>query len=181
MADLKISQLSAATALAGTEVVPVVQSGATKKATIDQILAPAAGKGIDFSANGGDVLTDYDDYVSASTACSGAITTAVVWKITKVGKMVTLHVPDTFGAGTANAAIVIGLQIPTKYCPTNAIWAYVPRVRDNAVEQTVAGLLNVATAGYITLYKNGSIANYTSNAGATSTGFYGFSISWIVS
>lgn len=61
MADLKISQLSSATALAGTEVVPVVQSGATKKATIDQILSPAAGKGIDFSANGGDVLTQYDE------------------------------------------------------------------------------------------------------------------------
>ncbi len=51
MADLKISQLSPATALAGTEVVPVVQSGSTKKATIDQILSPAAGKGVDFSAN----------------------------------------------------------------------------------------------------------------------------------
>lgn len=51
MADLKISQLSSATALAGTEVVPVVQGGSTKKATIDQILAPAAGKGVDFSAN----------------------------------------------------------------------------------------------------------------------------------
>lgn len=51
MADLKISQLSAATALAGTEVVPVVQSGSTKKATINQILKPAAGNGIDYSAN----------------------------------------------------------------------------------------------------------------------------------
>mgnify|MGYP000104816560 CR=1 FL=1 len=51
MADLKISQLSAATALAGTEVVPVVQGGSTKKATIDQILSPAALKGINFAAN----------------------------------------------------------------------------------------------------------------------------------
>lgn len=51
MADLKISQLSSATALAGTEVVPVVQSGSTKKATITQILTPAAGAGVDFSAN----------------------------------------------------------------------------------------------------------------------------------
>lgn len=51
MADAKISQLTVATALAGSEVVPVVQGSTTKKATIDQILAPAAGKGIDFSAN----------------------------------------------------------------------------------------------------------------------------------
>lgn len=61
MADLKISQLSSATALAGTEVVPVVQGGATKKATIDQILSPASGKGINFSAAGGDTLAIYDE------------------------------------------------------------------------------------------------------------------------
>ena len=61
MADLKISQLTSATALAGTEVVPVVQGGVTKKATIDQILAPASGKGIDFSAAGGDTLKMYDE------------------------------------------------------------------------------------------------------------------------
>lgn len=59
MADKKITQLTAATALTGAEVAPVVQGGTTKKATIDQILAPAAGKGIDFSANGGTVLTQY--------------------------------------------------------------------------------------------------------------------------
>jgi hypothetical protein len=51
MADLKISQLAAATQLAGSEVVPVVQSGATKKATIEQILTPAATSGVNFSQN----------------------------------------------------------------------------------------------------------------------------------
>lgn len=51
MADSKISALPAASALAGTEVAPFVQSGTTKKATVDQILTPAAGKGVDFSRN----------------------------------------------------------------------------------------------------------------------------------
>lgn len=41
MADTKISALTAATTLAGTEVLPVVQSGSTKKATVDQVLAAA--------------------------------------------------------------------------------------------------------------------------------------------
>jgi len=40
MADTKISNLTSAEALVGTEVAPIVQSGTTKKATIDQILAP---------------------------------------------------------------------------------------------------------------------------------------------
>jgi hypothetical protein len=39
MADLKISQLTAVTTpLAGTEVLPIVQSSTTKKVTVDQIL-----------------------------------------------------------------------------------------------------------------------------------------------
>ena len=37
MADTKISALSGATALAGTEAVPIIQSATTKKATADQI------------------------------------------------------------------------------------------------------------------------------------------------
>lgn len=46
MADLKISQLPAATTpLAGTEVLPIVQSGTTKQATITNVLAGAASLG----------------------------------------------------------------------------------------------------------------------------------------
>ena len=39
MAQKKISELNAATTLAGTEVLPVVQSAATVKATVNQVLA----------------------------------------------------------------------------------------------------------------------------------------------
>lgn len=95
MADLKISQLSSATALAGTEVVPVVQSGATKKATIDQILSPAAGKGINFSANGGDTLTQYDEAtwtptLSRDGSAPTLAYTVQVGSITQVGRLVTV-------------------------------------------------------------------------------------------
>jgi len=41
MADSKISALNAATALAGTEVLPVVQGGATVKATVNQVRTSA--------------------------------------------------------------------------------------------------------------------------------------------
>lgn len=112
MADLKISQLSAATALAGTEVVPVVQGGSTKKATIDQILAPASGKGINFAAAGGDTLTIYDEgvFTPTITSASGVITTvAAGGKYTKVGTLVhvTLQIGMTTDAavGTSNLTI----------------------------------------------------------------------------
>jgi hypothetical protein len=120
MADKKISALPAATALAGTEVVPVVQSGATKKATIDQILAPAAGKGIDFSANTGapgmtsELLTWYEEGACSMTvtASSGTITTAsVVALYTRVGRSVTVTGTITItdnGTG-AGALLVAGL------------------------------------------------------------------------
>lgn len=94
MADLKISQLSSATALAGTEVVPVVQGGSTKKATIDQILSPASGKGINFSAAGGDTLTIYDEGTftpSLVPGTSGSITlTTAAGKYTRIGRQVTV-------------------------------------------------------------------------------------------
>jgi hypothetical protein len=98
MADLKISQLTSATALAGTEVVPVVQGGSTKKATIDQILSPAAGKGIDFSANGGDVLNQYDKGVWTPTILgdsgSGVAYVTQSGRYIKIGQLVyvTFHI-----------------------------------------------------------------------------------------
>lgn len=86
MADLKISQLTGATTpLAGTEVVPLVQSGATRKVavsdltagraisatqltlTTDNLIIGTAGKGIDFSANPhsagmtSELLNDYEE------------------------------------------------------------------------------------------------------------------------
>lgn len=103
MADLKISQLSSATALAGTEVVPVVQGGSTKKATIAQILAPAAGGGIDFSASShtagmtSELLNDYEEGTWTPTIRGS--TTAGTYEIqtngctyTKIGRQVTLNV-----------------------------------------------------------------------------------------
>lgn len=98
MADKTITQLTAAAALAGTEVLPVVQSGATKKVTVDQILTPAAGKGIDFSANGhaagmtSELLNDYEEgaFTPVLTVASGSITQAVVAvpHYTKIGRLV---------------------------------------------------------------------------------------------
>ena len=97
MADLKISQLTAATALAGTEVVPVVQGGSTKKATIEQILSPAAGKGLNFAANANapgmtsELLNWYEEgtFTPTITAGSGAFgTVSATATYTRVGRLV---------------------------------------------------------------------------------------------
>lgn len=114
MADLKISQLSSATALAGTEVVPVVQGGTTKKATIDQILAPASGKGINFAAAGGDTLTMYDEGTWTPTltpGTSGTITSYTAsGTYTRIGRQVTVQFKISItNAGTGVGAAVISL------------------------------------------------------------------------
>lgn len=111
MADKKISALPAATTpLVGTEVLPIVQGGVTDQVSVANLtvgrdvavkklnptdnVVMAAGKGIDFSANGGDVLSQYDEgtWTPTITAYAGTITTvgAVVGTYTRVGRLVTL-------------------------------------------------------------------------------------------
>lgn len=59
MADVKISALPAASALSGSDVVPVVQSGATKKATATQIKAFAnSGLGANPTATAGNTVVN---------------------------------------------------------------------------------------------------------------------------
>lgn len=119
MADLKISQLSSATALAGTEVFPVVQDGATKKATIDQILTPAAGKGVDFSANTSapgavsELLDWYEEgtftptIVGTSSAGVGTYTTQV-GRYTRIGNRVMFNLSLDWSAHTGTGNMRIG-------------------------------------------------------------------------
>lgn len=115
MADKKISQLTAATTpLAGTEVLPIVQSGSTVKVTVSDITTGRAisvtevtlttgnivigteGKGIDFSATPGtgtsELLADYEEgtWVPTlnATGMSGVTYTTRNGKYIKVGDLV---------------------------------------------------------------------------------------------
>lgn len=71
MADLKISQLSAATTpLAGTEVLPIVQSGSTKKVTVADL---TSGRTVDMAAlvvNGTAVQAGYDVTIGNSASAA---------------------------------------------------------------------------------------------------------------
>jgi hypothetical protein len=117
MADLKISALTASTTpLAGTEVLPIVQSGTTKQvsvanltagraisatavtATTGNFVVGTAGQGIDFSATPGtgtsELLNDYEegDWTPAYTTSAGAypsVTYSIqLGKYRKVGSLV---------------------------------------------------------------------------------------------
>lgn len=116
MADTKISALPASTTpLAGTEVLPIVQSGVTKQVSVANLTAGRAlsateltlttgnlivanGQGVDFSATPGtgtsELLNDYEEgtWTPVPVASSGTITTVgtVSGTYTKIGRQVTI-------------------------------------------------------------------------------------------
>jgi hypothetical protein len=143
MADKKISQLTAAsTPLAGTEVLPIVQSGATVKIAVSDVTAGravsgtqftastgnfiigTAGKGIDFSANTAapgatsELLNWYEEgaWTPVATSASGTITTYTSnGRYTRVGNIVyVVGVVGTSNIGTASGKLnVAGLPFTT--------------------------------------------------------------------
>jgi hypothetical protein len=119
MADSKISALPASTTpLAGTEVLPIVQSSATKQVTVANLTAGravsatqltlttgnlivASGQGIDFSATShpagmtSELLSDYEEgtWTAAFNVAGGSVTinpSYVTGRYTKVGRLVTV-------------------------------------------------------------------------------------------
>ena len=98
-------------------------------------------------------LDDYDEYTAPSTACTGAVTVSVVWRIVKIGKAVTLLLPDTLGAAVATNSFVYGAAIPAKYRPAASL-NFVTRMYDNGAALAAPGLVAInASNGVMTVYK----------------------------
>ena len=145
---------------------------------------PSSGTGITFPATqsastDANTLDDYDEYTATSAACTGAITTAVVWKLTKVGNVVTLVLPATTGTASAATNIQFGTSLPAKYRPVaNTAFLSAP-ITDNAAEIAVPGIVLILANGTIYIYKNGTFAaNFT--ASATAGISYPTSVSWTI-
>lgn len=139
MADLKISQLTASTTpLAGTEVLPVVQSGVTKQVSVADLTAGRAvsaasvtastgsfivgtsGQGIDFSATPGtgssELLNDYEEGTFTATyKTTGAAPTITyltqAGRYTKIGRVVffTIEMTTLAIAGGSGTLSISGL------------------------------------------------------------------------
>ena len=145
----------------------------------------AAGTGIAFPAtqlasSNANTLDDYDEYTAASTACTGAIVTACIWKLTKVGNKVTVTIPNVQGAGVATTNFTIGLAIPAKYRPSADIAVRGGVLINNAVALAAPPLIKVlAATGVMSVWIDGTEAGnftVTANAGLK----YATSISWTI-
>jgi hypothetical protein len=138
MSDKKISQLSASTTpLAGTEVLPIVQSGATKKVSVADLTAGrpisateitlttgnviigTAGKGIDFSVTGdaadmaSELLDDYEEGTFTPTifgsSTAGTTTyTSQVGRYTKIGNRVFYSISVGWSAQDGSGNLRVG-------------------------------------------------------------------------
>lgn len=182
MADTKISGLPASTTpLAGTEELPIVQSGVTRKVSVANLTAGRAisatqltlttgnvivadGQGIDFSATPGtgtsELLDDYEEGTWALTVTpgSGAFTsvTPQVARYTKIGNTVVATFRYTVAnAGTAGSNVTISL-------PFTAVGQDCGTFRENAVtgqQGSVAASAGAASA--IVRYYDNSFAGGT--------------------
>lgn len=179
MADTKISALTASTTpLAGTEVLPIVQSGTTKQVSVANLTAGraisatqltlttgnvtvASGQGIDFSATPGtgtsELLADYEEGTWTPTDASGAglTFTNVHPKYTRIGRQVTVSVFISYPS-TANvsAALIGGLPFASNSAQQSAtaIW--------NDASVGVYGFIDASTSNIILRdFANTSVTN----------------------
>jgi hypothetical protein len=181
MSNSKISALtSASTPLAGTEVLPIVQSSATTKVTIANITAgrsvsaadyvmstgnlvpSTAAKGINFTANTpaagmtSQLLNWYEEGSWTPTDASGAglSLTITYAKYVRVGKSVTVNAFINYPATASAAAATIG-GLPFSVGSNN----YPPVTFANNSGTALSGFAN-ATAKTISI---GTAANYSAS------------------
>lgn len=124
-------------------------------------------------------LDEYTEYTAASAACSGAITTAAVWSLTKIGNLVTLHLPTVTGTASAASGFDFGTAIPAAYRPPANVASFSARIINNGSVQAASGMIFVAAStGVITVQRDGTGTNFS--AGATGGLGSAVSISWAV-
>jgi hypothetical protein len=146
----------------------------------------ASGAGITFPATVSastdvNTLDDYDEYTAASAACTGAITTAAVWKLTKVGNKVTLTLPGVTGAGVATDKIQFGTAIPAKYRSSASLAVVSCPIKDNAALQATPGAIYIeASSGLIQVFKDGTFGGSNFTVTALAGIQYSTSVSWTI-
>jgi hypothetical protein len=151
MADTKISALPASTVpLAGTEVLPIVQSSTTKQVSVANLTAGraisatqitlttgnvivASGQGIDFSATShpagmtSELLADYEEGTWTPILGGSATYNAQTGSYTKVGRLVYVRFNlNILAIGSGSTTLVSGLPFTpsaTRMAGSMAYWA----------------------------------------------------------
>jgi len=126
---------------------------------INNLVIGTAGKGIDFSANGGNILNQYAEgsWAPVVTASSGSITSYTSsGRYTRVGRVVTAVITFKItNIGAATGALIASLPFPT-----DAVITYIGAGRDDNTGNMVQGRVTpgIPSSIYFATYINGSIA-----------------------
>jgi hypothetical protein len=184
MADTKISALPASTTpLAGTEVLPIVQSGVTRQVSVVNLTAGRAisateltlttgnlivsnGKGIDFSATPGtgtsELLADYEEGTWTPSFFNLTVvgTPTYTGKYTKIGRQVSFVLQIQSTTSTASSLGSTGFSLPFNAADRSTISAV----------QSSAG----ATYGVGLIFTDGNAypPTWAANADVTVSGTY---------
>ena len=124
-------------------------------------------------------LDDYEEYTSASTACTGALLDSVIWRVVKVGQLITFHSYEIYGTAQTGTTFTLGETLPAAYRPFRGTRLPIVNVIVNNASQANVGVLVVSsTTGVMTVYRDATLA--TSWGSAANTGIESaFSVSWL--
>lgn len=120
-----------------------------------------------------------DSFTAPSTACTGAITPAVIWSLTKFNRKVTVALPSISATATAATNFAFGSALPAAYRP--AVDLRIPIIiRDNGGTPNQQGMVIVTAAtGAMTVFKDIlATGNFTAAVGAGLPGVT--EISWTI-
>jgi hypothetical protein len=151
-------------------------AGGVKTLTLASSVGTFPGGAILSSTAGDTALNRSKEGTIASTASGPFANTATTLSVSRVGNMVTITFPAVRVAGNSTATTIALTTLAAEYRPVTSVYSIVPLVTDNGSDQSAPGIMNVSTAGVITIYKNVALASFTSSA--STTGYYGFSATW---
>jgi hypothetical protein len=190
MADLKISALPASTTpLAGTEVLPIVQSGVTRQVSVANLtvgraisatqltlttgnLIVASGQGVDFSATSGtgtsELLADYEEGTFTPTLVYSGTNTPTyntqLGRYTKIGRMVQAQIYVNWNENGSTGNVTIG-ALP--FTSVTSLARPVPSIMSFgllAATVSITGFVNSnATTIYLALNDNAATALSATN------------------
>jgi len=124
-------------------------------------------------------VTDSSYYVGTFNAdLTGGITTTTTCNYVKHGKSVTLRFTGVLSTGSAAPIVAAAGQVPSGLAPAFPGTNFPIFVRNNNADEAYPGYINIDTNGSIYIGKTFLSPNFTANGTASSTGFYGTSITY---
>jgi hypothetical protein len=205
MADTKISALPASTTpLAGTEVLPIVQSSTTRQVSVANLTAgraisatavtasagnviPANGYGIDFSATSGagtsELFADYEEgtFTATLTCTSGTITLNSgqdLMQYTKIGRMV--YVSGQLGVSSVSSPSGILNLAGLPFTISGSLGELAGRGAATVVADTVAATIVNVVGYFVTGGTTMTIAKYAAGVPANMAGDVSASSSFFI-